>query len=126
MVAFATLTLTDRVPANIVFTPSRIDSSGVATYYSTATVMDGRPAASISVRLPAKGGSVARVIGKVVVPIMDSVDTSLKIGESIGTFELVLPKVATENQRLDIRALLKSLLDNAVTTGAVQNLESVY
>lgn len=126
MAAFATLTLTNNAAANVVFAPSKIDANGVATYYSTASVIDARPSASLAVRVPSKTSNVARVTGKIVVPVMDVVNTSLKIAECIGSFELVLPKVATETQRLDARKLLDTLLQNAISTSAVQYLESVY
>lgn len=126
MAAFASLTLQNNAAANVVFTPSKIDSNGVAVYYSTAAVIDARPMASLAVKLPSKASNVARVTGKVVVPVMDAVDTAKKIGDCIGSFEIVMPKTATETQRLDVRKLLDTLLVNAVSTAAVQNLESVY
>lgn len=126
MAAFATLTLQNNAAANVTFTPSKIDQNGVAVYFASASILDARMSASLGVKTPSGGSSVARVTGKVVVPVMDVVDTSLKVGECIGTFELVLPKKATETQRLDTRKLLDTLLQNAVTTAAAQYLESVY
>jgi hypothetical protein len=126
MTAFASVTLQNNAAANIVFTPSKIDAEGVALWYSTATVLDGRPRCSLKVVSPVGNSSVGRVTGRVAVPIMDTVDTSKKIGECLGTFEFVMPKVATETQRLDIRKMLDTLVLHAATTAAVQYLESQY
>ncbi len=126
MTAFANVTLQNNAAANVVFTPSKIDADGVALWYSTASVLDARPRCTLKVVPPSGNSSVGRVQGRVAVPIMDTVDTSKKIGECLGTFEFVLPKQATETQRLDIRKLLDTLVQNAVTTAAVQYLESQY
>lgn len=126
MSAFANLVLQNNAAANVTFTPSAIDSSGVATWYSTHAVLDGRPRATLQVLNPKNGSTVARVKGKVVLPVMDTVDTSKKVGECLGTFEFVLPKQATETNRLDIRKMVDTMIQNAVTTAAVQYIESVY
>lgn len=126
MSAFATLTLQNNAAANVVLTPNSIDSQGVATWMGTAAVLDARPRATLSVRNPKGGSSVARVSGKVVVPVMDAIDPSKKIGEVLGSFEFVLPKQATETQRLDVRKMVDTMITNAVVTAAVQNIESVY
>lgn len=126
MSAFATLTLQNNAAANVVLSPNSIDAQGVATWFGTATVLDARARATLSVRNPKGTSSVARVMGKVAVPIMDTVDPSKKVAEVLGTFEFVLPKQATETQRLDIRKMVDTMLTNAVLTAAVQNIEAIY
>jgi len=126
MSAFATLTLQNNAAANVVFNPSSIDSVGVATWFTSSAIYDAREKATLSIRLPKNGSSVARVVGKVSIPIMDSVDTTKKVAEAIGTVELVLPKQASETVRLNLRKELDTLLADAVTTAAVQYLESIY
>lgn len=126
MSAFANLVLVNNAAANVTFTPANIDSDGVATWYSTGTVLDARPRASILVRNPKGNSNVARVTGKVVVPIMDTVETTKKVAEVVGSFEFVLPKQASETQRLDIRKMVDTMITNAITTNAVQYIESIY
>lgn len=126
MSAFASLTLQNNAAANVVFTPSAIDKDGVATWYSTGAVLDARPRATLKVTNPKSGSSVARVSGKVVVPVMDTVDTTKKVADIIGTFEFVLPKQATQTNRLDIRKLVDTMITNAIITAAVQDIESIY
>lgn len=126
MSAFATLTLQNNAAANVVFTPNSIDSLGVAAWFAPGTVLDARPRATLSVKNPKGTSNVARVTGKVAVPIMDLIDPSKKVAEVLGTFEFVLPKQATETQRLDIRKMVDTMLTSAVVTAAVQNVEAIY
>lgn len=126
MTAFAALTLQNNAAANVTFTPGSIDSAGIARWYGSGSVLDARPTVTFKVSNPPKGSNVARVSGKVTIPIMDAVNPQLKTAEMIGSFELVMPKQTTETQRLDLRKLVDTLLQNAVTTAGVQFIESVY
>lgn len=126
MSAFASLTLQNNAAANVVFTPSAIDSSGVASWFSAASVYDARYKVTMSVTLPKNGGTVARVRQRVSIPIMDSVDPSKKVAEAYANIELVLPKQTTSTHRLDLRKLADTMLQNAITTAAVTDLESIY
>lgn len=127
MTAFAAVTLDDSSSASVVFTPSNIDSNGVAHLYSPeVSGFDSRNHLSLGVRLPKTGSSVARVTAKIVVPIMDDTDTTLKVGEVIGTIELVVPKRATETHRKDAAAFLLGFLEDASMVAAVEKLESFY
>lgn len=126
MPAFASMTLKNNANVDVIFTPGSITSDGIARWYAPGSVLDARPLATLRVQNPPKGSNVARVSGKVVVPIMDSVDTTLKVAEVLGTFEFVLPKQATETQRLDIRKLVDTMTQNAFITAGVQYIESPY
>jgi hypothetical protein len=127
MSAFTTVTITNYAVANVVFSPAKIDSKGLAKWMAPATVVfDDKPALTLLVREPQNGSSVARVSGKITVPVMDTVDTTKKIGDTIASFEFTLPKQSTLTQRRDAKALLVSLLANAAITDAVENLASVY
>lgn len=126
MSAFGTLTLQNNAAANVVFNPASIDSNGVATWFVSNSIYDARTKATMQVLLPKNGSPVARVKQRIAVPIMDTVDATKKVGEAYVAVEFVLPKQATETQRLDLRKLADTLLQNAVTTAAIQNLESIY
>lgn len=125
MSAFATLTLQNNAAANVVFNPSSI-SDGVASWFNSTSVYDARQKVTLSVKLPKSGSQVARVVGRVTLPIMDSVDTTKKIGEAYANVEFVLPKQMSETQRLDLRKEMDTLIQNAVFTAAIQYLESIY
>jgi hypothetical protein len=131
MSAFAPISLDDGVsptPNTHTFSPSSIDPAGVARYFENdvATVLDGRNAISIGVKLPKAGGQVARVTMKVVIPVMNDDTPPLKIGEVIGNVEFVLPKNSTIDQRADVLAYTANYLADASVVAAVTELESVY
>lgn len=126
MSAFATLTLQNNAATNVVFNPQSIDSDGVATYLSGDAVLDAKKKVTMSVTLPRGGSAVARVKQKIVVPIMDTIDLNKKVAEAYVTIDFVLPKLASETVRLDLRKYADTLLTNAVTTAAVQSLEAIY
>lgn len=126
MSAFATLTLQNNAAANVVFNPQSIDSDGVALWTTSATVYDSKERASLSCRLPKNGSSVVRVTGKVVIPVMDTVDATKKVAELVGECTFLLPKQASETQRLNLRKELDTFIQNAVVTAAVQNFEAIY
>jgi hypothetical protein len=126
MSAFASVTLQNNAAANVVFNPTAIDSNGVAQWYVTNTVYDARWRLTQKVSLPKNGGTVARVKQRIAIPIMDSIDASKKVAEGYVDIEFVLPKTMSETNRLDLRKLADTLLTNAITTAAVQNLESIY
>jgi len=126
MTALAAITLDDGASAPVVFSPSAIDSNGVARLFSTADTFDARRSISNSVRLPSKGSQVARVTLKVIVPVMDEDVPSLKVGDTLCNIEFVIPKRATAQDRDDILAFAANLLADASTVASVTNLESVY
>lgn len=126
MTAFASLTIADSAAANVVFTPQSIDSNGVARWLDANSIFDAKRTVTMQVSLAKNGSSVNRIKQKVVVPIMDTVDTSKKVAEAIITVEAVLPKVAGQAVRLDMKAFAANMLANAVSTAAFTSLESIY
>jgi hypothetical protein len=127
MTAFAAVTLDDSASAAVVFSPSTIDPNGVAHRYSPETSgFDSRNHLSLGVRLPKNGSAVARVTAKVVVPVMDETDASLKVGDALCNIEFVIPKRGTALNRADLLAYVQEYLADASVIAAVTNLESVY
>jgi hypothetical protein len=130
MTAFAAIVLEDGAdtPVEHTFSPSGIDTNGVARLYEANETgsLDSRFAISLGVSLPKNGSQVARVTAKVVMPVMDSENELVKTGELIGTVAFVLPKTATLPQRADILALVANFLADPSVVAAVQDLESIY
>lgn len=126
MSAFAAVTLQNNAASNVTFNPQSIDSAGVAKWLTSDSVFDARKSVTMSVSLPKNGSTVARVKQKVIVPIMDTVDANKKVAEAYVTIEAVIPKLASETVRLDLRKYADTLLTNAVSTAAYQNLEAIY
>jgi hypothetical protein len=121
------LTTPTAATGTVTYNPSSIDANGVATWYAANSIIDARKRLSMSVRQPSKGSQVARVQVKLMHPVMDTVDTSLKIGECLVNVECVFPKVSTQAQRdLLIGHLIYFLNDGAEFAAAVDNLEAVY
>lgn len=130
MTAFAAILLDDGAdtPVEHTFSPSGIDQNGVARLFEATETgsLDSRYAISLGVQLPKNGSQVARVTAKVVIPVMDPVDSTVKTGELIGTVSFVLPKTATEAQRADILALTANFLADPSVVAGVKSLESIY
>jgi len=133
MSAFAPVTInadfggTAPVPAaTVTYVPSSIDANGVAHWYKDESVFDSRPHLSMSVRLPTKGSQVSRVQVKLVHPLMDAVDTTLKVGECILNLECVYPKRSTQAQRLAIAGQLADYFWSDEFAAAISELESIY
>lgn len=126
MTAFAALSLTNNAAVAVVFNPQAIDSSGVAKWLTSDAVFDAKKSVTMSVSLPKNGSSVSRVKQKIVVPVMDAVDATKKVGEAYIYVEAVFPKQASETIRLDLRKYADTLLTNAVTTAAYQSFEAIF
>jgi hypothetical protein len=126
MSAFAALSLLNNAGTAVVFNPQSIDASGVAKWTTNEASYDAKRVVTMSVSLPKNGSSVIRIKQKVLVPIMDAVDATKKVGEIYVNIETVIPKLASETNRLDVRKLADTLLQNAVSTAAFQNLEAIY
>lgn len=126
MSAFASLTLQNNAAANVVFTPGAIDSDGVAVWRSNDAVFDAKKLVTMSVKAPSGGSQVARIKQKVLIPVMDTLDATKKVGEAYVTVEAVIHKQASETIRLDLRKHAQTLLADAVSTAAFQNIEGIY
>lgn len=126
MSAFAPVTLLNDASGNVVFNPQGIDSNGVAKYLTSDSIYDAKRALTMSVTLPKNGSNVARIKQKIMIPVMDAVDTSLKLGEAYITIEAVIPKQASSTVRLDLRKHADTLLTNAISTAAFTSLEAIY
>lgn len=109
------------------YIPSRIDQNGVAIWTLAGAVFDADKTLSMSVRKPTKGSQVIRVQVKLVHPVMDPVDTTLKIGECLLNLECVFPKRSTAAQRnLIVGHAIEFLNNGAEFSEAVATFESVY
>jgi len=126
MAAFAPITLTNNAGTNVVFNQTTIDSQGVARWMDNNAVYDARRQLSMQVTYPKNGSQVTRVKQKIVIPIMDTVDVTKKLGEAYINIEAVLPKISSDTVRLDARKFADGFLMNAVSTAAFQSYESIY
>lgn len=127
MTAFAAIALDDAASAAVTFSPSAIDSAGVAKLYDNAAAsIEERRSISLAVRAPKASGSVFRVTGKVSIPVVDGSTPPLKVGEVIANIEFVIPKRAATTQRQDALAFAANFLADASFIAAVTSLEAIY
>lgn len=127
MTAFASLSLLNYAAVAQTFVPSVIDASGVAKWITnTESTFDARRVATLSVSTPKNGSKVARAKLRVSLPVMDAVDTTLKVADCYCNVEFVLPKQASLTQRRDLQAAIADFLTDATVVAAVENFESIY
>lgn len=126
MSAFAAMTLQNNSAVNVTFNPQSIDADGVARYITSDAIYDAKSIVTAKLSTPKAGSDVSRVTLKVMVPVMDTVDTSKKVGECVWTISGVLPKRATQTQRLDSRKYAEKLLGLALVTSMVDTYEGIY
>lgn len=124
MPAIAVLSLTNGDDTAVPFTPMGIDSSGVATFMSSAATFDARSKVTASVSLPRVGSSVSRLKYKVVVPILDS--TGVKTGEIPVEVSAIIPKGASASHANDALAFTRALLASTAVSMAFETQEAFY
>jgi len=112
---------------SVSYTPSRIDQNGVAIWTLAGDTYDAEKRLSLSVRRPTKGSQVIREQVKLVHPVMDATDDTLKIGENLVNLEIVFHKKSTVEERNLLMGHLVEFLQNSTTfAAAVQDYESVF
>lgn len=123
MSAFASVVLADRNPTNRTFDFIGL-SNGVATYaYQPAgSSLDARVTASFSISPASKTSAVHRVKAKMVTPLMDTVDTTKKVGETVVNVEFLLPKLGIKTIRQDSLAFMLDFLNKAPLKDAITDL----
>lgn len=110
----------------VTYTPNLIDANGVAVFSNDGAVYDANKRLSVSVKRPTKGSQVIRVQLKLVHPIMDATDTTLKVGECLVNLEAVFPKRATLAERELIMGHLVHIVNETDVSGVFTVLESFY
>jgi len=122
MTAIAAIVLGDSSPSytnltagtetSYTFAPAYAQAPDVMTWLAPGEddTIDARHKITLSVRQPAKGSQVARVIAKVIVPVMDASSPKVKVGEGICTMEFVIPKRMTALERNRLWGFAANLL----------------
>lgn len=103
MGALANISVLDSVAASIVFSPTSIDSAGIARWNTTTqAILAARRVLTQQLLLPKSGSEIVRLKLKTVVPIMDSIDSTKVRGSGIANVELVFPTYMSSVDRLDL------------------------
>lgn len=127
MPAFANISLKNQAAVEVVYTPADIDpTSSVARYLGAGASFDARPQVTISTSYPKGNSTKVKVKGKIVFPVMDTLDTTKKVDENIGQFEFSMSKSSALLTRQDLRASLADFLTDPTVVTAVENFESVF
>jgi len=126
MSAFAALSLQNNAAATVTFNPLTIDSSGVASWATSDAIYDAKSIVTVSTKVPNSKSTKARLKAKVVVPLMDSVNTTLKVDELVINLDMAIPKNMGLTPRLDARKYIDTLVQNALVTAFLTSFEGVY
>ncbi len=127
MTQLATLQLKNQAATEVTFAVNGVNySNNVASWATAGSSYDAKTVATFSLVPPTSKATRARVKLKVSIPIMDAVQTTLKVDELIANVELVLPKIAVLADRQNLRAYIADFLTDTVVVNAVENFEGVY
>lgn len=138
MTAFAALIINDAAttPVARTFAPVKIDALGVAKFAErSGGIPVGYPVITLSLREPNKQSRNYRILGKVVLPILEQTSASTATGiqpapsvayNCLGTFDLSLPERCTLQNRKDLSAFIRGLMAHAVVTALVNDLDTIY
>jgi hypothetical protein len=139
MGTIAAITLTDAAatPVNHTFSPQPDwNNPGVVKWVDrSGGIALGYPAATLSMRMPAKGSKVYKIVAKLVTPVLEvtapATGTGIQPGPTLSynllaTAEFILPERSSLQQRKDIFAMFKDYLSDAVLTAAIHDFEMVY
>lgn len=138
MASRANVTLTDAAttPVNHVFNP--IAAKGDVMFWKdrTATsVSIGQNTLSLQQRLPTKQSKSYKDSWKLVCPVLEQTSASTATGiqpaptlayENLAVLEFVLNERSTLQERKDILAMMRDLIDEAIITLQVHDLEVTY
>lgn len=125
MTAFATLTLNDG-SADRAFLAKTLVGNLATWRYGAGTYFNADHQVTMSFSLPKVGGSVVRMKQKIVVPVMDPVDASLKVADIVCNIDVLMPVKATSAQRTVAYNYIKNLLANAVSSDGVVNQQGIF
>jgi hypothetical protein len=138
MAARGNITLTDAAgtPVNHVYKPTGSQGSNVIIWRdSTQTVYAGQNVLTVTQRLADKKTKTTKVSWKLETPVLEQTSPSTSTGIQpaptvayvpLGTIEVVLPDRMSLQERKDLLAQMRDLIDEAIVSSQVQDLEMIY
>lgn len=131
------ITLTDgaTTPVNRVYYPQQSDSGVITWRDRTQSVLAGQNRLTVSQRVATKQSKSTKVAWKLETPILEVTSPSTATGiqpaptvayTPLATLELVLPDRSTLQERKDLLTQLRDLIDEAIVTSQVQDLEMIW
>lgn len=126
-IAAVTLPIDNESPqGTVTLSPDGIDANGVARFSSGEEVYDSRQVLTQSIRLPSKTSKVVRTQIKLVLPMMDQLDDTKRIGEVLVNVEIVMPKSAPQSLRHQTAIELYALCGTGVVHDAIRTAKPYY
>lgn len=123
-------------PADHTFSPVSIDASGVAKWADRfGGISVGFPVLTLSEKSPNQNSKSYKVIGKVVLPILEQTSASTATGiqpaptvaySLVANFEMVLPERSTRQNRKDLAAYFSGFMANVAVKSMIEDYENVY
>lgn len=138
MPAIAAISLNDAqaTPVAHSFAPVNIDASGVAKLADRSSgVALGFGVLSLSLRTPSASNRNYKATARIVVPTLEVTSPSTSTGiqpaptkayDVLANLEFVIPERATLQERKNVQAYVKNLLNHAMLTAMIENLETIY
>lgn len=127
MTQFVSLILPDSTPTDKTFAVGSINyGQNLATWILSGASFDASTFLSLSFKPASSNVARTKVRARLVLPIMDAVNTTKKVDEIILEISASIPKTATLQQRKDARVFLRGLQSQSVWTNAIDSFEGVY
>jgi len=126
------ITLTDAAatPVNRVYRPYQSNSPGLLIWKDTTQgVFAGQNTLALAQRSVSKTARTNKFSWKLECPVLEQVAAygpQAVAYANIGSIELVLHERSTLQERKDILAQLRDLIDEAIVTAQVQDLDLIY
>jgi len=137
MAQLTAITLTDAAstPVNRAFNPAKRDGDVYRWDYRGSGIVAAYDQLTISTRLPSKAAKATKVTMRLTCPSMEQTSASTATGiqpaptvayTSVGEITLVLPERSNLQDRKNLLAMLRDLIDESLTTAVVENYDAPY
>jgi len=134
----ATIVLTDAAgtPVNHSYYPTGQTKDGVISWVDrTQAIAAGQNALSVLQRAPTRQSRAYKMSWKLETPILAQTSPSTSTGiqpsptvaySLLGTVDIVLPEASSAQERKDLLAQLRDLIDEAIVTNQVENYDLIW
>lgn len=131
------ITLTDAAatPVNHVFYPTKSKGDVLSWSDRTQAVVLGQPVLTCSQRVADKQTNATKIVWKLETPILADTSGGTSGGYAaspkvaytlLSTLDLVFPAASTQQQRKDVLAMMRDLIDEAIVTAQAHDLDMVW
>jgi hypothetical protein len=137
MAQLTAITLTDAAstPVNRVFNPAKKDGDVYRWDYRGSGIVAAYDQLSVSTRLPSKAAKATKVQFRPVCPTLEQTSASTATGiqpaptvayTNTGEITLILHERSNLQDRKNVLAMMRDLIDEALVTAVVENYDAPY